>query len=242
MTANLGMNDFFQRLDKWRHFPAFPLEARSEVFFALFLPTVLEHHFNVGIKPQIIPQFPLKQESEGEEEDFNLSDKVDFFALSKDGKRSFFIELKTDVRSRRGDQDKYLESALGKCMHSILLDLKEISKSRNDKHARQKYFHMLHALSELGLVILPSDIVETMYADNSRGVYDLIEDICILRSPSLEVVYVQPYQHKDDKPDKHQYIYFDEFADIVESQGDMGGLFAGYLRKWIEDPAKSPPR
>ena len=243
MTANPGMNDFFQQLDKWRHFPAFPLEARSEVFFALFLPTVLEHHFNVRIKPQVIPQFPLKQDSGDEGKDYNLSDKVDFFALSEDASKGFFVELKTDVSSRRDDQDKYLEDALDKCMPCILHDFKEMSKSRNDKRARQKYFHMTHALSELGLIRLADGLEERMYAAHSQGVYELIDDICILKSPKLEVVYVQPYESDKDKcgDKKFHYIYFKEFADIVESQGDMGGLFAGYLRKWKEDPAMNPP-
>ncbi|MYE54509.1 MAG: hypothetical protein F4X34_04850 [Chloroflexi bacterium] len=244
MATHPSMNDFFQQLDKWRHFPAFPLEARSEVFFALFLPTVLEAHFKIGIKPQIIPQFPLKQESEGEEEDYNLFDKVDFFALSNNDECAFLIELKTDMKSRRSDQDDYLTNAIGKGMCRILHDFKEMSKSKNDKRARQKYFHMAHALSEFGLIGLPSNLKDTMYAAHSQGVYELIDDICILRSPELKVVYVQPYQSDEDKcgDKRFSYIYFDEFADIVESQGDMGGLFAGYLRKWIEDPAKSPPR
>ena len=247
MTTHPTMNDLFQQLDKWRHFPAFPLEARSEVFFALFLPTVLEAHLKkdgVKIKPQVIPQFPLKQESEDKEKDYNLSDKVDFFALSEDASKGFFVELKTDVSSRRDDQDKYLKDALDKCMPRILLDFKEMSKSRSDKHARQKYFHMTHALSELGLIRLADGLEKRMYAAHSQGVHELIDDICILKSPKLEVVYIQPYESEKDKcgDKRFHYIYFDEFANIVESQGDMGGLFAGYLRKWIEDPAKSPPR
>ena len=243
MTAHPTINDFFQRLDKWRHFAGFPLEARSEVLFALFLPTVLEAHFKIGINPQIIPQFPLKKKSEDEEEDYNQSNKVDFFALSEDGSKGFFIELKTDVSSRRDAQDNYLKDALSKSMRCILLEYKEMSKSRNDKSARQKYYHMTHMLSELGLIKLPPNLGETMYAEHSKGVYDLIDEVCILSSPMLEIVYVQPYKSEDDKTDDRlHYIYFDEFANCVESQGYMGGLFAGYLRKWKEDPAKQPPR
>ena len=245
MTAHPNMKDLFNRLDKWRHFPAFPLEARSEVFFALFLPTVLEKSKRIGVKvkPQIIPQFPLKQESEDKDRDYNLSDKVDFFALSNDGNRAFFIELKTDMKSRRSDQDDYLANAIDKCMCMILHDFKEMSKSRNDKRARQKYFHMAHALAEVGLIGLPSILEDTMYAANSQGVYELIDDICILKSPALEVVYVQPYQSTEDKcgDKRFHYIYFDEFAKVVEKQGDMGELFADYLRKWAKDPAKHPP-
>ena len=42
MTAHPTMNDFFNRLDHWRHFPAFSLEPRSEVLFTLFSSTPLD--------------------------------------------------------------------------------------------------------------------------------------------------------------------------------------------------------
>ena len=239
MPTHPTLNDFFGLLDKWRHFPAFPLEPRSEALFALFLPTVLRECKSVGVKvkPQIIPQFPLKHDKS------NQSDKVDFFALSEDGSRGFFIELKTDVNSRRRSQDDYLAEALDKTMCNILYDYREISKSKNDKHARQKYFHMSRALSELGLFKLEDDLEVAIYADHSGGVYDLIDAIEILASPTLEVVYVQPRKSKDDKPDdeRFHYIYFKEFADCVENQGDIGKMFAGYLRKWKDDPANHPP-
>lgn len=246
MTTRPDINDLFGLLDKWRHFAGFPLEARSEVLFALFLPTVLENCESVGIKvkPHIIPQFPLRQNriDPRTKKRTNYSDKVDFLALSEDGTRAFLIELKTDVSSRRGDQDKYLDNAIKTGMDGILRDLKDISKS-DEKSIRQKYYHLLYAVSQLCLIELPCNLEDTMYADNSRGVYDLIDDISILNTPALEVVYVQPYEHEDDGPDdKHHYIYFDEFANCVERQGNMGGLFAGYLRKWEKDPANHPPQ
>ncbi len=243
MTAYPSVNDFFVLLDKWRHFPAFSLEPRSEVLFALFLPTVLKESKCVGVevKPQIIPQFPLKKENN------NQSVKVDFFALSKDGERAFLIELKTDMASIRKKQSCYLKEAQKRGISSIMDDFKEISKSKRPKYARQKYFYLAHALSELGLIgPLSSALEKKMWADDSRGVYNLIDDIRILVPPAckLEVVYVQPQKSEEDKlyDDRFHYIYFDEFAEIVESQGDMGGLFAGYLRKWKDDPAKQPPR
>ena len=143
MSMYPTMNDLFGLLDKWRHFAGFPLEARSEVLFALFLPSVLEKCKSIGkVNPLIIPQFPLKKETDNKDtgngdKNYYLSNKVDFFALSECGKRAFLIELKTDINSRREGQDNYLEDALDKSMHCILLDLKEMSKSKNDKHARQ---------------------------------------------------------------------------------------------------------
>lgn len=242
MATPPTINDYFQQLDKWRHFPAFPLEARSEVFFALFLPIVFEKCEGVSkINPLIIPQFPLKKDN-------NQSVKVDFFALSQDSQKGYLVELKTDMRSRRGEQDKYLNDAIDKGMSAILRGYKEILKSSaDDKYTRQKYFHMTHALAELDLIKLRGNLEDTIYPGCSGGVdrpkvKKLIDKICIPKPPCvLKVVYVQPYKRGDYKPDKHHYIYFDEFADIVESQGDMGGLFAGYLRKWANDPATSPP-
>ena len=240
MATHPSIGDLLCLLNKWRHFPAFPLEPRSETLFALFLPTVLRECKSVGVKvkPQIIPQFPLRHDKS------NQSDKVDFFALSEDGSRAFFIELKTDVSSRRRSQDDYLSNALNNTMCSILYDYSEISKSKNDKHARQKYFHMSYALSELGLFKLEDDLEETIYADHSGGVYDLIDATVMLASPTLEVVYVQPRKSEEDKCDggRIHYIYFDEFADCVENQGELGALFASNLRDWKTDPAKYPPR
>ncbi|MCY4580964.1 MAG: hypothetical protein OXD31_18205 [Chloroflexi bacterium] len=244
MTTHPSMNDLFGLLDKWRHFPAFPLEPRSEVLFALFLPTIMESCIGVKINPLVIPQFPLKKEGN------NQSNNVDFFALSEDGKCGYLIELKTDMRSRRGNQDKYLDKAIEKNLHAKLCDYKKILKSAtDDKYARQKYYHMSKSLSRLRLIELPSELESTIYPHMSGGVdrfrvRKLIDDICILKSPLLEVVYVQPYQSKEDKCDDNRfhYIYFDELANIVETHGDMGGLFAGYLRKWTTDPATHPPR
>lgn len=234
MVTHPTMSDFFGVLDRWRHFPAFPLEPRSEVLFALFLPGVLKDCVGAQVKSEIIPQFPLKHEST------NQSDKVDFFALSKDGDCVFLIELKTDVSSRREEQDEYLTRAANKGMGKILYDLKSIVQASTEK---RKYYHLLSALSELDLISLPDDLKSKIYPENSRGLKSAIDEISIPNSPRIEVVYIQPRRTCRDKPGEgHHYIYFDELADSVESKGVMGGLFAVYLRKWITDPAKHPPR
>lgn len=245
MTAHPTMNDLFQRLDKWRHFPAFPLEARSEVLFALFLPISMKKCLDVDVNPVIIPQFPLKKEEcSNQSDNQNTSSetyrsfKVDFFALSECGKKGYFIELKTDMKSRRSVQDKYLNKAMSKSMCVILSELKEIVKRSKEK---QKYYHLLNALSDLGLIRL-YDLESKIYPKVISGVSSLIDDISILKTPDLKVVYIQPRKHCNDKPDdKHHYIYFKEFAKIVENQGELGKQFARYLREWKTDPAIQPP-
>lgn len=211
------------------------------MLFALFLPTVLQHHFNMGIKPLIIPQFPLKKKKN------NRSNNVDFFALSEDGKEGFLLELKTDMGSISEEQKRYLGRAKCRGMREILEDLKSVVHASKEK---QKYYYLLKALSDLCLINLPDTLEDTVYPDdpqevNNREVNELGRKICILKTPcKLEVVYIQPreYENPKDKIIRFRYIYFNELADIVESQGNMGGLFAGYLRKWEKDPANHPPQ
>jgi len=52
----------FNRLDAWRHLPAYQLERRADIFFGLFLPDALNHHLRsrgISINPRVIPEFPL---------------------------------------------------------------------------------------------------------------------------------------------------------------------------------------
>lgn len=242
MATHPTMNDLFNRLDKWRHFPAFPLEARSEVLFALFLPTVLEKSKCVGVKtkPHIIPQFPLKKRGN------NQSKNVDFFALSEDGTRAFLIELKTDMKSRRTGQDKYLKKSATKSMDEILRDLKKIVQASTEK---KKYYYLLNALSKLGLTELSPGLECLIYKNSYKGISKSIENkidkICILKPcPKIEVVYIQPREPQalKYKIEGFKYIYFKEFAECIKDEGELGKVFAGYLREWTKDPAKHPPQ
>ena len=51
----------FDLLDAWRHLPAYQLERRADIFFALFLPEVLEKHFNIALNPILVPEFPIRK-------------------------------------------------------------------------------------------------------------------------------------------------------------------------------------
>ena len=128
--------DLFNLLDDWRHLPKYQLERRADLFFALFLPDVLEQHCDTPINPLIIPEFPLKKCAN------NGSNNVDYFALSADGKRAFFVELKTEMRSVDQSFDKGLKvqsqyksykTAAKKGMLRVLCNLKPIFGSIRDE-------------------------------------------------------------------------------------------------------------
>ncbi len=123
--ATFGTEEhLFELLDKWRHFAAYQLEPRTDVFFGMFLPMVIEERLDVEIEPTLIPQFPLKKPNN------NQCDRVDYFAVSKSGDLGLLIEIKTDMGSQRKSQKKYLKKAVKKGMCNVISDLKEVAKAK----------------------------------------------------------------------------------------------------------------
>ena len=59
-------------------------------------------------------------------------------------------------------------------MACILSELKEIAEASK---SRKKYFHLLSALSEMGLIGLSSELEEIMLSENIRGSTKLIGQI-----------------------------------------------------------------
>ena len=229
----------FDSLDRWRHFAGYPLEARVDALIGLFLPRVIEDCCGIKVGKHIIPQFPLKIS-----EDNNRCNWVDYFALSRDSKHAFLIELKTDMSSQSKEQYKYIEKAKNKGMYRIICDLKEVAKAKNDKRARKKYFHILHALAEIGLIELPPDLEGIMYANKSEKVFCCIGRIELCKvPPKLKVVCIQPrkYDSIASSYSNFQFIDFDELACSIQDHGKLGELLACYLRQWKSDPGQCPP-
>ena len=205
-----------------------------DALIGLFLPKVIEDALGVGeMHPVVIPQFPLKKR------DNKQSDKVDFFALSKDGGRAFLVEIKTDMGSRRERQYEYLSKAKERGMACILSELKEIAMASK---SRKKHLHLLSALSEMGLLALPIELKEKILRMETRGSTRLIGEIDVSRSADaqIEVVFVQPRNYQSDGQRGFRYIYFDEFANSIESLGELGYLLARYLRRWKSDAGMCP--
>ena len=222
------ISNLFRLLDKWRHLPAYKLEPRADVFFALFLPEVLGKHFGIDINPILIPEFPIKNRQD------NTSKKVDYLALQKspDGKsaqQAFLVELKTDMASRRDDQDEYLSDAVDAGLQELIKGVLEICLVTNQK---DKYVHLLKLLSDVHLVEYDDDLfpVKQGYSKILKRIKDKVERR--KEWPSLEVVYVQPKLT--------DAIDFNEFATTIEEIGGIGRLFAGYLKKWVAEDAGSP--
>jgi len=216
----------FDLLDHWRHLPSYRLEARADIVFGLFLPDVLGRHLaprGIAVDPRIIPEFPLGQIGT------KRSDKVDFFAVSRDRKHAFLVELKTDMSSLRGGQEVYLKRAVERGLGALLCDIVSMAKTANAR-ARRKYFHLLQSVAALDLVTLPPELEKRIY-DRPRGICGCIERIAIpVALPKIAVIHVLP--KKVEATEGMDCIYFESFAAVVENRGEFGKRFAESLREW----------
>ena len=219
--------DLLGLLDRWRHLPAYQLERRADIFFGLFLPEVLDAHLSVEINRTLIPEFPIKKKSS------NQSEKVDYFALSADGKRAFLVELKTDMDSMRGAQYAYLDETAKRGSKELVKGVLDICLATKKRH---KYVHLLKLLSDIGLIEQDGAPLsaESGYVTAVQEIKGKVEQTKNEDWPSLDVVYIHPRSTDT--------IGFEEFAGIIErgGQGDIRSSFAERLREWATVDAGSP--
>ena len=234
------VSDLFGLLDQWRHLPAYQLERRADIFFALFLPEVLEAHFRrdypaIKIDPRIIPEFPLRHGTLGTNTGNggkNQSVKVDYAVFSKDSPRKMFlVELKTDSGSRRDKQDEYLEQAKNTGLWKLVDGIIDIYTTPSLK-SRQKYVHLLKILRELRLVKFCDTLYEKAFPEIKPGVMSINVENSVESDTEIQIVYVQPIA------EGHNEIGFQEFADCVEERDGIGKEFACYLREWTNPAGK----
>ena len=226
----------FDRLDRWRHLPAYQLERRADIYFALYLHEVLEAELGVRLDPRLIPELPIRRELVFPETPSNQSVKVDYAAFERDGGRVWLVELKTDAGSRRDNQDTYLERAKGLGFRVVAEGIRDILSATS---AHQKYFHLARELADLGVFELPEGLETYVYPKPRRGLTKELQKIRVLRDAAIEVVYVQP---RGDG--QAGVIDFETFARHVDKHGDpLSRRFARSLREWgTIDAGAAPPR
>ena len=246
----------FNLMDAWRHLPGYRLEGRLAPFFEYFLHDVLSEYLSgVELHPVLIPEFPLRKGTLDGNNGSNQSYNVDYVAFSMDRRTAFLIELKTDMSSIDKEQEKYLRCAREKGFGPFVCGIKEICEATDYK---SKYTHLLHLLAQLELVKITD--VGKLYRHSfpaprrgwtetlRKGVKPDVEG----KLEHTRVIYIQPRESNgessetkadpDYAPDPFEYIYFTHVAEIVQRFGDLGSVFAHYLRRWSEDPGRHYPR
>jgi hypothetical protein len=231
--------DVFALLDKWRHLPAYQLERRADVFFALYLREVVEQHVGQTLHDVVIPELPLRrgtlwgESSEGA----NLSVKVDYALAAADGRTFYLVELKTDDDSRREGQDRYLERAAEIGLHAIV---DGIVRAAAHSQSLQKYFYLFRELGQLGLLEVPDSLYDLVFPEVRRGVrrhLGQIRNLVPTPEPKVHVLYIQPHSEPG-----HDCIDFEEFARIAEAHGDeLSTELAAALRRWTAKAGAERP-
>ena len=225
------ISEIFDRMDEWRHLPNYQLERRADLLFSLYLPEALEANLGFPVRRDLIPEFPVRIGTIFPSILINKSFKIDYLAMSQTGAKAIFVELKTEGRSRRSEQDEYLAVAREVGLSALLEGLLTIFQATT---AKRKYFHLLDRLARLGLLRIPDDMREIMKLPRLRGVNGAAKGIEITcQVDELVVVYIQPEGDGDNN-----IISFENFRSVVERHTDpLSTRFAQSLREWAEIPA-----
>lgn len=165
--------------------------------------------------------------------------KVDYVLFSSDVERVFFLELKTDVGSRREVQDAYLERARVVGFRKILEGVVQLAQATSGNRVySSKYFALLRFLAGLGFLHVPPDLETFVYATNRIGLTRALERIAVTPlDPPITVLYLQPTRAEDQQ----DVIDFEFVAGHVEKHDDpVSQVFAKYLRRW-NTPAGCAP-
>ncbi len=211
------ITELFDLLDKWRYFPAYQLERRADIFFALYLKQIFSSKYGITID-YIIPEFPLRI-GEIIDKEINESFKIDYLCVSQVQQKVYLVELKTDTLSRRSKQDWYLGKAREINTAGMVNGLIKIFKATNQKN---KYMNLLHEVEQIGWIT-----IDNQQIINACEPYD------------IQIVYIQPEKHPDDT---EEVITFDDIISVLKTNtDDVSGRFIQSLARWKTNPSLLRP-
>jgi hypothetical protein len=233
-VAEPALQSYFRRLDRWRHLPAYRLEPRVDALLSLYLRGILEERTGQALDETILPELPLRLGTlwGGDTERPNLAYHVDFALFARDRSIVYLVEVKTDLGSRREEQDDYLRQAAALDFREIVDGILQISVATSSSNI-QKYVHLLAALERLGFVRCPPALRAHTYPQVRQGVtaaLRAVENVTPRGQTRVEVVYLQP-----EAEEGVNAIDFAALAAYARRQEDgIGPLLAGYLGRWQE--------
>lgn len=151
------IQELFIKLDNWRQLPAYQLERRADIFFALYLDRILEPTFKGHRFDLVIPEFPVRLGSinEAMPKNGNRSVKVDYACFDSQKKLCVLVELKTDNGSMRDVQFELMREAQRKGLDALL---RGIVALRNASKSKRKYDALLRQFIKARLMTVGSDL------------------------------------------------------------------------------------
>lgn len=212
----MDWNEYFEMLIDWKKLPAYRAEPRIDSLIGYYLVDILSSKLGDQIIG-IIPEFPLRLGTVHPDlNSKNYADrsyKVDFLAIGSKG-MNYLVEFKTDGKSLRPDQDKYLiqgEKIGTKKIAEGLLRISEVSSYKT------KYKHLIDKMGKVGLL------------DGNQQYSGL--------NPELKKIYVIPY----NKTNSSDTVDFKDIVEWFEKQSDKDTFevaLMNTLQVWYDEEAK----
>jgi hypothetical protein len=215
MTSNQFVNQLFDKLDSWRHFPTYQLERRADIFFALYLPQVLKEVYDFNAD-KILPEFPVRYgDVHPEKDDWNKSYRIDYVVVDRKQKKVLLIELKTDNNSLRKTQDQYLETAKFLNVPGLTRGFNRIMKASRSFKKYKIYLNELVELDWFFRVKQGLKVTDEKY--------------------QIEIIYIAPDKSKTGEK---KCISFRMIAEILQKNEDeVSKRFAQSLLEWQNNPS-----
>lgn len=223
METEDRIDKIFELLDKWKNLPAYQLERRADIFFALYLPEIIKQKFKLDDEVEnlhIIPEFPVRTRGINKKtgkETFR-SNRIDYAVVSK--KIVYLVELKTDTGSINDPQKEYLRKTKTN-KTNLIKDIVDIYHSENSD---DKYKNLLSLLANMNWVEKIVNVEET----SKKCKYKVIND---LNAYAIEIVYILP--EEIIKEEDITEIDFNYIAEILNEKKDVLTVrFIESLKKW----------
>lgn len=225
------LDDVFERLDEWRHFPKYELERRVDIFFSFYIKKIIELKTNnKNLVDIIIPEFPVMKMLLIEDYKKLDSINIDFFISDSFQKNVFFVELKTDVKSRRSKQDKNMNKIKEINFNKIIEGI--IIRSKKEPKDKEKYIFLLKKLGELGYILNYNKLISKI----TRGemLLGTGEFINYEVNPNIHMIYIQP---TTDSNSENVIDYEFIINNLIGKEDDSFlNLFKMYLARWQAAP------
>ena len=185
-----------ERLKQWRHFPAYQLERRADVFFSFLLPGIIRNAFKLKKTDDliVIPEFPLHKREVLGENDSNESIKIDFAVFSKTHKQIYLVELKTDNNSIEKKQLERMETTKNKGVLELLKGVIECA-IHSDSRRQRKYVHLIRELKNIGCVNVSDEFDELDLTVDKPGLSRVFEELD--RAQNLDAIVSDGWSNKD---------------------------------------------
>ena len=246
MDKKDGIDGVFKLLDDWKSLPNYQLERRADIYFAYYLPMIMNKFLNPNNDEEgelitescIIPEFPVRKTSLKEED--NRSFKIDYVVF---GKRTvYFVELKTDIDSFDSEQYRNLYEAREIGVAELIMRLSLIHNASIKTYGENKckYGALQERLYNVGIV------------------YDYKTEIfrkeCSKQYNDITIIYIQPIcdtESMKKKKDKTlEQIKQNNSAEVVitfkdviealrtETSDDLASRFCKSLQEWEKQEEK----